>query len=292
MSENKNVKRKNSYSIPPQDIKIEEGFNVREDFGSDNEDHPHSFANLVQSIKENGLRTPLKLRQEDNGDYYLVSGHRRMKAIEVLREQGHVIERVDFLLLPKRDNESERIADLIRDNDGKPLTRFEEARVYKALERRGLSNREIAKKVGRSESRVCNGLLMVSVEPKVAKIISTGKIPETEILKTLRATGDAKEQIEIFTEALKLSSEEGHERATGNSVDKARSEKLGTPRENRIKLLKELVTKGNEAYSKRKDFQIIRDVVSCFVMKELTPDEFYEKYSFDIGIIYASENED
>ena len=38
---------------------------------------------LVQSVKERGIITPVTLRQKDNGRYEIVSGHRRRKACEL-----------------------------------------------------------------------------------------------------------------------------------------------------------------------------------------------------------------
>lgn len=44
----------------------------------------NSFYELVDSIKENGLLTPLIVRRKENGRYELISGHRRKLALEVL----------------------------------------------------------------------------------------------------------------------------------------------------------------------------------------------------------------
>lgn len=44
----------------------------------------NSFYELVDSIKENGLLTPLIVRRKESGRYELISGHRRKHALEVL----------------------------------------------------------------------------------------------------------------------------------------------------------------------------------------------------------------
>lgn len=52
-------------------------------------DHPfqirmdEDMEQLVESIKERGIITPITLRQKENGRYELVSGHRRKKACEI-----------------------------------------------------------------------------------------------------------------------------------------------------------------------------------------------------------------
>lgn len=53
-------------------------------------DHPfhvnndESLKELANSIKENGLYTPLTVRLKENGRYELISGHRRKAAMELL----------------------------------------------------------------------------------------------------------------------------------------------------------------------------------------------------------------
>ena len=44
----------------------------------------NSFYELVDSIKENGLLTPLVVRRKKRGKYELIAGHRRKHALEVL----------------------------------------------------------------------------------------------------------------------------------------------------------------------------------------------------------------
>ena len=44
----------------------------------------NNFYELVDSIKENGLLTPLIVRRKESGKYELISGHRRKLALEVL----------------------------------------------------------------------------------------------------------------------------------------------------------------------------------------------------------------
>jgi ParB family chromosome partitioning protein len=44
----------------------------------------NSFYELVDSIKENGLLTPIIVRRKESGRYELISGHRRKLALEVL----------------------------------------------------------------------------------------------------------------------------------------------------------------------------------------------------------------
>lgn len=59
--------------------KLVNNFNVR------NEDD-ETLKNLIDSIKANGLITPISVREIDNGKYQIVAGHRRYKAMQRLGE--------------------------------------------------------------------------------------------------------------------------------------------------------------------------------------------------------------
>ena len=64
------------YDIPISEIDDfpDHPFKVRED---------EDMAQLVESVKERGVITPITLRKKDDGRYELVSGHRRKKACEL-----------------------------------------------------------------------------------------------------------------------------------------------------------------------------------------------------------------
>lgn len=83
----------------------------------------HSFANhpfkvldddkmddLVESIKQNGVLTPVLVRPDKNNSYEMISGHRRMHAaikagletIPAIVRVRSVVERQPELLLPER----------------------------------------------------------------------------------------------------------------------------------------------------------------------------------------------
>ena len=64
-------------------------YDIPLDMIDDFPDHPfkvrldEDMDQLVESIKERGLITPITLRQKDDGRYEIVSGHRRKKACEI-----------------------------------------------------------------------------------------------------------------------------------------------------------------------------------------------------------------
>ena len=71
------------------DAKLPRIYDIPLDQIDDFPDHPfkvrldEDMDQLVQSIKERGLITPITLRTKDDGRYEIVSGHRRKKACEL-----------------------------------------------------------------------------------------------------------------------------------------------------------------------------------------------------------------
>ena len=71
------------------EVKLPRIYDIPLDQIDDFPDHPfkvrldEDMDQLVQSIKERGLITPITLRTKDDGRYEIVSGHRRKKACEL-----------------------------------------------------------------------------------------------------------------------------------------------------------------------------------------------------------------
>lgn len=75
--ERDDAKLKRIYEIPLEEIDPfpDHPYKVRDD---------EDMINLVESIREHGVMTPAAVRKKDDGRYELVSGHRRMRACELL----------------------------------------------------------------------------------------------------------------------------------------------------------------------------------------------------------------
>lgn len=94
------AERKSDFALPTlddlfstqqerEDAKLEKIRDISLDLIDDFPDHPfhvrddEDMAQLVESIKANGVLTPAILRQKEDGRYELVSGHRRKRACEL-----------------------------------------------------------------------------------------------------------------------------------------------------------------------------------------------------------------
>lgn len=178
------VIRKEYYFVPLSKIEVEDGFNAREDYGD--------IDALAVSIKNNGIKVPLRGYKKRGEDTYVVTdGHRRLKAVNLAIKKGAVIDAVPFIT-EAWQSDDRRVLDMIVCNDGKPLTMLEEAEVYRRLIAWGWTEARVAKETGKTKTAVNNCLILLKATPELKNKIQTGVVSATVVLEKLRKK-DAKE---------------------------------------------------------------------------------------------------
>lgn len=126
---------------------------------------------LADSIKEHGIIQPLIVRPL--GDKYeIIAGERRYKAASIAG-----LYNVPVIVLEKDDNESAELA-IIENIQRKDLTPIEEAKSYQKLLNRGLTQEEIAKKLGIAQPTVANKLRLLSLPDEVQEALLNTRISE------------------------------------------------------------------------------------------------------------------
>lgn len=116
---------------------------------------------LANSIRENGLLQPLVVHPRPRGGYELIAGHRRYCA---LLELG--AERALCLVAPTRDDAHALTLMLVENGQRVNLTALEEARAFDRLKRQyGLSQAQVARRVGRSQAHVNQRLMLLNLTP-------------------------------------------------------------------------------------------------------------------------------
>ena len=116
---------------------------------------------LAASIRENGLLQPLVVHPRPAGGFELIAGHRRYAA---LLELG--ADRAPCLVAPTRDDAHALTLMLVENGQRVNLTSLEEARAYDRLIRlHGLSQPEVARRVGRSTAHVNQRLMLLKLTP-------------------------------------------------------------------------------------------------------------------------------
>lgn len=126
---------------------------------------------LAQSIQENGLVQPILLRRKDFGRYQLVAGERRWRAA-----QRAGLQRVSAVV---REIDEEKLLELalIENIQRQELNPIEEAAAYQRLmEVLGLTQEEVAKRVGKDRSSVANYVRLLKLPESVQKMLEDERL--------------------------------------------------------------------------------------------------------------------
>lgn len=168
-------------------------------------DHPfqvrmdEDMQQLVESVKERGVLTPITLRQKEDGRYEIVSGHRRKKACELA---GFETVRAEVREMTK----DEAIIYMVESNfQRSQILPSEKAFSYKmrleAMKRQGQrsdltsdpvgpklsgtrSNEELAKETSDSATQIKRYIRLTELIPEILQMVDEGKIafrPAVEI---------------------------------------------------------------------------------------------------------------
>jgi len=150
----------------------------RKEFDEDN------LRELAESIREKGIVQPLVVRQMENG-YELVIGERRLRAAAKLG-----LETVPCLLVEVEDRELLEIA-LVENIQRENLNPIEEGEAYKALlDRFGMSQAEIAERVGKNRSTIANTLRLLKLPEKIRQYMLSGRLTSGHARAILSVEGD------------------------------------------------------------------------------------------------------
>lgn len=137
-----------------------------------NPDQPRSHFNeikleeLAQSIKVNGLVQPILLRRVSSGRYQLVAGERRWRAA-----QRAGLHKVNAVIRSIPDAKLLELA-LIENIQRQELNPIEEALAYQRLiQTLGLTQDEVAHRVGKDRSSIANYLRLLKLPEKIQKML-------------------------------------------------------------------------------------------------------------------------
>lgn len=128
---------------------------------------------LAQSIRENGLLQPVTVRPREDFGYELISGERRLRAARIIgmKEIPCVIS--------EADTEKSATLALIENLQRQDLSFFEEARAIENLMNLcGLSQEEMAKRLGKAQSTLCNKLRILKLPQDVCDLLEKNSMSE------------------------------------------------------------------------------------------------------------------
>lgn len=150
---------------------------------------------LAESIKEYGLIQPIVVTKKE-GYYGIVAGERRWRASKIagLTEIPAII---------REDNEriNSEIS-LIENMQREDLNPYEKAvGVRTLIDNYGLSQEEVAKKLGKGRSTIANIVRILNLEPRVLEMAKEGKLTEGHC-KALLAITDPEKQYRTAVQML------------------------------------------------------------------------------------------
>jgi len=144
---------------------------------------------LAVSIREHGVIQPIIVRKIGT-KYEIIAGERRYKASTLagLTKIPAIIRNLD-------DKESSKVA-LIENLQRKDLTPIEEARTYqKILDIDNMTQEELAKTMGKSQSAISNKLRLLTLSNKIQDALLNEKISERHARTLLNIQDEAKRDL-------------------------------------------------------------------------------------------------
>ena len=170
-----------------------------------------ALQDLTISIMEYGLMQPITVRQIGPFDYELIAGERRLTAC---RNLGMTY--IPAIIMTASATDSAVLA-LVENIQRENLNYIEEAEAFSNLiTEHGLTQEELADKLGKSQSTIANKIRILKLSPKVRQMLSEHNLTERHARALLRLPDDRQRQ-----RAVKLIVERGFNVAkTEDLVDK------------------------------------------------------------------------
>lgn len=132
-----------------------------------------SLKELADSIREHGIIQPLVVTRDLEGGYQLIAGERRWRASQLAG-----LEEVPVIVKEAAPQEMLELA-LVENVQRADLNPLEEALAYQHLvDDFGLSQSEVARRVGKSRPAVNNVLRLLAAAPAVQQALLDGEITE------------------------------------------------------------------------------------------------------------------
>ena len=149
------------------------------------------LAQLAKSIKEYGIIEPLIVRINDNDEFELIAGERRLRAAKMAG-----LDKVPIILKDYDDDKVAQIA-LIENLQRSNLNVIEEANAYQLLLHKfNLKQEEVAQKVEKSRSHIANFVRLLNLAKEVQCLLQDNKLNMGQA-KPLLAIEDEKLQVKL-----------------------------------------------------------------------------------------------
>lgn len=152
---------------------------------------------LSESIKTYGIIQPISVRQITEESFELVAGERRLRASELAQ-----LDTISAIVVNMKDQDSAVIA-LIENLQREDLNYIEEAEGYANLiEDHGLTQQELAERVGKNQSTIANKLRILRLSDNLKRMLLENKLTERHARALLKLPGEEL-QLEVLEKIVK-----------------------------------------------------------------------------------------
>ena len=177
------VKSGTIYYIKLENIQIEQGWNIREDYGD--------IQSFAEYILTNGVNFPPLVGYVENEAFIVVEGHRRrLAALKALEMGADMSQGLPCRIAPKSSSPEERIAQQISSNEGKNYTPLEKALVCKKLASFNWESKKISQATGINLPQVYNYLNYISPQSEnVIQLIRKKEVSISTVIDVAKEVG-------------------------------------------------------------------------------------------------------
>lgn len=149
---------------------------------------------LVASIKEHGIMQPVVVTEKADGGYELIAGERRLRASQIAG-----LATVPAIVRMATGQEKLELA-LIENIQRQNLNPIEEAFAYRRLmDEFGLTQEDVAKKVGKSRPLVANMVRLLDLPEEIQKALMDGALSMGKA-RAILSLKDERDQMRVFAE--------------------------------------------------------------------------------------------
>ena len=185
-----------------------------------------SLQELADSIRKNGVISPITVRRLTGGQYQIVAGERRWRASKLagLKEIPAVVVDVD--------DKNTMILAMVENLQREDLNPIEEAEGYRTLiEDYGMKQEQAAERVGKSRPAIANALRLLGLPEQVQQMVAKAELSAGHA----RAILALDEQDMMLEAAQKIKNEQLSVRAAENYIKKLLQQaQKRTPKEQQI----------------------------------------------------------
>jgi ParB family chromosome partitioning protein len=151
-----------------------------------------ALESLAASIGSNGLLQPIIVRKGRGGRYIIVAGERRWRAHCLLRDHG--VKRfasIDCIVRKTSGAIDVKVKQIVENVARADMTILEEADAFGDLVRLGMTEDEIATKLGLAGFRVRWRLMLLNLAPTVRRMVAAEQLDKQQAMEVARLESHA-----------------------------------------------------------------------------------------------------